>query len=98
MALLRDLSNKLISPFADIPWPPRSPDLTPMEFFLWGYLKSKVYETAPPTISALKENIVREVNGIPTSLLQRVAWNTEAKFQDCVRRDGHYLDEIIFKK
>lgn len=99
MALLRDLfPNKLISRFADLPWPPRSPDLTPMDFFLWGYLKSKVYETAPPTISALKENIVREVNGIPTSLLQRVARNTEARFQECIRRDGKHLDEIIFKK
>ena len=24
-------------------WPPRSPDLSPLDFFLWGYLKSKVY-------------------------------------------------------
>jgi hypothetical protein len=25
-------------------WPPRSPDLTPSEFFLWGLLKVKVYK------------------------------------------------------
>lgn len=25
-------------------WPPRSPDLNPLDFFLWGFLKSKVYE------------------------------------------------------
>ncbi|EFN64531.1 hypothetical protein EAG_07520, partial [Camponotus floridanus] len=24
-------------------WPPRSPDLTPMDFFMWGFLKNKVY-------------------------------------------------------
>ncbi|XP_050307733.1 uncharacterized protein LOC126744391 isoform X2 [Anthonomus grandis grandis] len=29
-----------------IEWPPRSPDLSPLDFFLWGHLKSKVYETA----------------------------------------------------
>ena len=23
-------------------WPPRSPDLSPLDFFLWGFLKSKV--------------------------------------------------------
>ena len=27
---------------APFPWPPRSPDLTVMDFFFWGYLKSKV--------------------------------------------------------
>lgn len=28
-------------------WPPRSPDLTPMDYFLWGYLKGKVFKTKP---------------------------------------------------
>ena len=26
-----------------IPWPPRSPDLSPLDFFLWGYIKNIVY-------------------------------------------------------
>ena len=29
----------------NMPWPPRSPDITPCDFFLWGYVKSKVYKT-----------------------------------------------------
>ena len=38
MTLLKDcFPNRLISRFGDIPWPPRSPDLTPCDFFLWGY-------------------------------------------------------------
>jgi len=28
---------------APFPWPPRSPDLTWMDFFLWGYLKQRLY-------------------------------------------------------
>lgn len=28
-----------------VPWPPRSPDLTPLDFFLWGYMKQIVYDT-----------------------------------------------------
>ncbi len=31
-----------------------SPDLTPLHFFLWGYLKDRVYTTRPDTIEALK--------------------------------------------
>ena len=26
-----------------IPWPPRSTDLSPLNFFLWGYIKNTVY-------------------------------------------------------
>ena len=36
-------------------WPPRSPDLTPADFFLWGLLKGKVYKNTPPTIEQLKD-------------------------------------------
>jgi len=29
-------------------WPSQSPDLTLLDYYLWGYLKSKVYRTNPP--------------------------------------------------
>jgi len=39
-------------------WPARSPpDLNPCDFFLWGYLKSKVYCPKPRTLDDLKNNI-----------------------------------------
>lgn len=31
--------NRLISSRTEVEWPPRSPDLTPCDFFLWGYIK-----------------------------------------------------------
>ena len=37
--------------------PPRSPDLTPCDFFLWRYIKSKVYVDQPNKIEELKTNI-----------------------------------------
>lgn len=64
--------NKLISRRGDIPWPSRSPDLTPCDFFLWGYLKSRVYHNKPTTISQLKQNIHEEIAAIPGSMCQRV--------------------------
>jgi len=42
-------------------WPPRSPDLTPPDYFLWGYLKGIVYQNEPRTIDALKANITEEI-------------------------------------
>ena len=36
-------------------WPPRSPDLTPLDFYLWGYVKGKVHvPPLPQTIDQLK--------------------------------------------
>ena len=36
-----------------LPWPPRSPDLTPCDFFLWGFVKDSVY--VPPLPMSLRE-------------------------------------------
>ncbi|GFX28172.1 uncharacterized protein TNCV_424991 [Trichonephila clavipes] len=42
--LLKDtFGDRLISRFGPLNWPPRSCDLTPLDYFLWGYVKSLVY-------------------------------------------------------
>jgi hypothetical protein len=40
-----------------IDWPPRSTDLTPMNIFLWGVVKNKVYDGKPQTVDEMKEFI-----------------------------------------
>ncbi|GFU14906.1 uncharacterized protein TNCV_3386901 [Trichonephila clavipes] len=38
--LLKDtFGDRLISRFGPVNWPPRSCDLTPLDYFLWGYVK-----------------------------------------------------------
>jgi len=35
-------------------WPARSPDLTPCEFFLWGWAKEELYRAKPRTMEQLE--------------------------------------------
>jgi hypothetical protein len=42
-------------------WPSRSPDVTPPDFFLWGYLKGRAYMNKLRTLDELRENIRREI-------------------------------------
>src|SRR5258705_5063562 len=53
-------------------WPPRSPDLSPPDFFLWGMLKGTVYGNKPRTLAALEDTIRREI-GLVTSTTCSVA-------------------------
>ena len=70
----------VISLRGDIGRPLRSPDLTICDFFLWGYLKSKVYEQRPVTLEALKEAIRQEVAAITPEMVLKVMDNyREAK-------------------
>jgi hypothetical protein len=52
-------------------WPPRSPDLSTCDFYLWGYMKGKVYETNPHTLDELK-NIRSAIEAIDVSVLYQV--------------------------
>jgi hypothetical protein len=57
--------NRLISRFGDLTWPSRSPGLTAPDYFLWGYLKEKVFANRLHTIEELKTAIHREIRAIP---------------------------------
>jgi hypothetical protein len=86
--------GRLILRFGDIPWPARSPDLTAPDFFMWRYLKSKVYATRPHSIEELKDHITEGIGTINGALLQRVMQKFRQRFE-C--HEGH-LEEEIFKK
>lgn len=53
------LGDRLISRRTVNPWLPYSSDLSLPDYFLWGYLKERVYEGNADTIDRLKENIER---------------------------------------
>ncbi|GFY07057.1 uncharacterized protein TNCV_4203281 [Trichonephila clavipes] len=57
--LLKDtFGDRLISCFGPVNWPPRSCDLTPLDYFLWVYVKSLVYADKPQTLDHLEDNIL----------------------------------------
>jgi hypothetical protein len=37
--------NRWLGRGGPLAWPPRSPDLTPLDYYLWGHVKALVYET-----------------------------------------------------
>jgi len=51
-------------------WPPRSPDITPFLFFLWGYVKDKVFSTPVPDITNLKAKITDAFATITEDMLE----------------------------
>jgi len=52
------------------PWPPRSPDITRLDFFLWGYVKDKVFSTPVPDITNWKARITDAFGTVTEDLLE----------------------------
>ena len=98
MDLLRGhFEEQLISRFGPVNWPPRSCNITPLDFFLWGYVMSKVYADKLDTTQALEANITRVINAIPVEMLERDIQNWTLRMDNLRRSCGQHLKEIIFK-
>lgn len=98
MEVLRNMfPGKLISRFGNVPWPPRSPDLSYCDYFLWGYLKERVYAHKPRNLIDLKDAITEEVNLIDQDMLTRVSNDFLRRLQTCIEADGHHMTDVIFK-
>ncbi|GFV54075.1 transposable element Tc3 transposase [Trichonephila clavipes] len=63
--------DRLISRFGPVNWPPRSCDLTPLDYFLGGYVKSLVYADKPQTLDHLEDNIRRVIADIGPQMLEK---------------------------
>ncbi|GBO30878.1 hypothetical protein AVEN_163431-1 [Araneus ventricosus] len=71
---------------------PFSPDLTSCDFFLWGCLKSKVYLGGVPTLTTLKDNILRTVLSIPSDTLLSAIENVVYRMQCVVHEEGGHSE------
>jgi hypothetical protein len=99
MNLLRTvLQHRIISRFGNINWPSCSPDLSPCDFYLWGFVKSKVFETRPADLNALKQRIVEEVSARPANTPFRIMKSIVTGVCDCINVNWRHLSEVIFKK
>lgn len=81
--------------FGPIRWPARSPDLTPLDFFLWGYLKDLVYATPPQSVDELRNRVIAACQGVDGDMLQRVRENLCRRMQTCVVMEGGHVEHII---
>ena len=80
--------DRIISRRADVVQPPRSCDLTALDYNLWGAVKDKCYTDKPETIDALKDNIREAIGEIQLHtidnvlkvgpIVQAIAWPAEA--------------------
>ncbi|GFV83757.1 putative transposase [Trichonephila clavipes] len=96
--LLKDtFGDCLISRFGPVNWSPRSCDLTPLDYFLWGYVKSLVYADKPQTLDHLEDNIRRVIADIRPQMLEKVRENWTSRLDYIRASRGSPMPEIIFK-
>ena len=72
-------------------WPPRSPDLTSPDCFLWAYLKDVVYTTKPCPLGELKAIISDTISNIPQEILHSVSESMLRRMNLCLQIGGGHF-------
>ena len=76
-------------------WPPRSPDLTPCDFFLWGYVKGMVYvPPLPANIEELKRRINTALETVTQDMLHRVWEELDYRLDMCRISGGAHIEHL----
>ncbi|GBN54976.1 hypothetical protein AVEN_261494-1 [Araneus ventricosus] len=69
-------------------WPPRSPDITPLDFYLWGYVKQHMYSERITDINHLKQKITDVVRSVTPDVLTRVWEELDYRLDVCRATNG----------
>lgn len=88
-------ANRWIGRRGTIEWPPRSPDLTPLDYFLWGYLKSKVYTTKPQNLDDLSHRILEEAASIPNDYIRSAVSSFYDRLAYCQEVNGGQFEQLL---
>lgn len=83
-----------------VQWPPRSPDLTPLDFFLWGRIKELVYYNEATSVDDLKNRIVAAFETVKndTEVLRKLRPQLRKRAITCINQGGGHFETILNRR
>jgi hypothetical protein len=79
---------------------PRSPDLTPFDFFLWGYVKSILYVPPPlaRNLNIIQERLEEALRNVPRDMIIRSMQDIFRRVEVCLQVGGGHVEGCKFDK
>ena len=78
-----------------VEWPPRSADLSPLNFYLWGHLKTMVYQVKIRNINYLKDRITTGRHSLTCA--NACSSTVENAYQYVYLNNGNHIKHYINK-
>ena len=79
--------NKIIR----VPHPPYSPDLSPCDYVLFGYIKEKLIGLTFDEPTELLDEVMKIINEIPLNIMNNVFDSWITRCDDVINSDGEYI-------
>jgi hypothetical protein len=78
-----------------VSWPARSPDLTKMDFSIWGFVKDQVYQMPPTTRDDMKIRIRDCFRSITREMCRNMSRSFEDRVGLCIQANGGHFEQLI---
>ena len=72
-----------------------SPDINPCDFFLWGFLKEKVFQRRPENVAQIIAHILKLCRALSEDLSRKVVTNARVRLQEVVRQNGGDIEHVL---
>lgn len=76
-------------------WPARSPDLTPMDFYLWGRIKDLIYRLPKNSRQELEAAVMQCFASLTPIELINSAKNVQKRCRLCIRENGRSFENML---
>lgn len=76
-------------------WPPRSPCLNPLDYFLWGFAKNSIYNTPIESEEQLRDKIINFFRTIDPECIRRATSNMDQRTLLCINSDGGHFEQFL---
>lgn len=73
----------------------RSPDLSPMDFFLWGFLKEKVYTKEQENVEEVIARLHAAVAMVDAEMLLHVRNEVVRRAHACLAVNGGHFEQTL---
>jgi len=95
--LNQSFPNRWLGRGGPVAWPPRSPDLTPMDYYLWGHMKTLVYETKVESRAALRRRIfaaAEQIRNHPHNISSATG-SLLVRAENCIATGGGHFEQVL---
>ena len=89
--------NRWLGRGRPVAWPSRSADLTPLDYYLWGHMKTLVYETGVDTGAALRDRIFGAAELIHNhpDIIASATQYLLMRAENCIAAGGGHFEQLL---
>ena len=99
IAYLRGLFNtRLLALGTNYEWSPHSPDLNPLDFWLWRAAKQSIFAEKPRCLDDIKQNVAHYIQQVSPQTAKKVGQNFGVRIKAYLNRRGAHKESVNYKQ